>query len=461
MSVLGATDRVVVVGASLAGLRAAEELRRKGFEGPLTLIDAEDAEPYDRPPLSKQVLLGMAPADRTRLPRLRDLGKTEWVLGVAAAGLDRARGVVELADGRAVPYDRLVIATGVRNRPWPVESEAGLDGVVSIRTGADAAKLAALLRAGPKRVVVIGAGFTGSEIASVCRQLDLPVTLAERGPAPLAGALGGVVGQVATEIQLAHGVDLRCGVTVEGLEGDDQGRLRRATLSDGTQLDVEVAVVALGALRNTEWLYDSRLAAGPRGVSTDAGCRAIDIDGLVVDDIFVAGDVSRFPHPLYEYQFLMLEHWENAVTQARIAAHNMMSPTMERLPHVSVPTFWSMQFGLNIKSVGVPNFGEEIQFTQGSVTERSFCAAYGHNGRLVAAVTVDNAKWLDFYRTQIEQAAPFPGDLHGIDGPATASAVPADFPHPSVPYALPPVVLTGHEPSQRHAAMLRPEAAPS
>jgi len=459
VSELGATDRVVVVGASLAGLRAAEELRRKGFEGPLTLIDSEDAEPYDRPPLSKQVLLGMAPADRTRLPRVQDLGEVEWIRGVAATGLDRTRPVVELADGRAIPYDRILIATGVRNRPWPVASEAALGGVVSVRTRADAAELASLLAVRPERVLVIGGGFTGSEIASVCRQLDLAVTLVERGPAPLVGALGGVIGSIATEIQLEHGVDLRCGITVDALEGDDQGRVRQATLSDGTRLDIDVAVVALGAVRNTEWLRESRLAAGPMGIATDAGCRAIDIDGLVVDDVFAAGDVTRFPHPLYGYEFLALEHWGNAVTQARVAAHNMVSPTLARVPHIAVPVFWSMQFGLNIKSVGVPNYGEEIQFTQGSVTDRTFVAAYGHQGRLVAAVTFDNAKWIDFYRREIETAAPFPPDLHALDGPATSAPISADFPHPWLPYDPPPVVLTGHAFDEMRAKVIRPEGA--
>jgi NADPH-dependent 2,4-dienoyl-CoA reductase/sulfur reductase-like enzyme len=461
MTALGADARVVVVGASLAGLRAAEQLRREGFAGPLTVIGEEAGEPYDRPPLSKQVLLGLAPPDRTRLPRLEDLGEAEWILGVAAVGLDRQRRVVLLDDGREVEYDRLVIATGVRNRAWPVESEAALHGVVSVRTAADAGELAALLEAGPRRVLVIGAGFTGSEIASVCRQRDLAVTVAERGSAPLVGALGGVIGSIAAEIQREHGVDLRCGVTVDALEGDGDGRLRQATLSDGNHLDVDVAVVALGAVRNTEWLQGSRLAAGPLGVSTDAGCRAFDVDGLVVDDVFVAGDVSRFPHPLYGYEFLALEHWENAVTQARVAAHNMVSPALERVPHISVPAFWSMQFGLNIKSVGVPTFGDEIQLTQGSVTARSFCAAYGRDGRVVAAVMVDSAKWLDFYRVQIESAGAFPPDLHALDGPATSAPVPADFPHPSVPYHLPPVVLTGHAPHEGRAELLRPQGAAS
>jgi NADPH-dependent 2,4-dienoyl-CoA reductase/sulfur reductase-like enzyme len=460
MTVLGADTRVVIVGASLAGLRAAEQLRREGFAGQLTLIGEEAVEAYDRPPLSKQVLLGRAPPERTRLPRALDI-EAEWLLGVPAVGLDRHRTVVQLADGREVTYDRLLVATGVRNRPWPVAEQAGLHGVTSIRTAADASQLAALLDDRPRRVLVIGGGFTGCEVASVCRQRDLPVTLVERATAPLMGALGGVVGQIATDMQLAHGVDLRCGLTVDALEGDGRGRLRQASLSDGSRLDVDVAVVALGAVRNTEWLLGSRLAAGPRGIATDAGCRAIDIDGLVVDDIFAAGDVSRFPHPLYEYQFLALEHWENAVMQARTAAHNMVSPILARLPHISVPVFWSIQFGRNIKSVGVPNFGEEIQFTQGSVAEGSFVAAYGHRGRLVAAVTFDQAKWIDFYRREIESAAAFPPDLHALDGPATAAPIPADFPHPSVPYAPPPVALTGHAFDDMRAEILQPSGARS
>ena len=204
---------------------------------------------------------------------------------------------------------------------------------------------------------------------------------------------------------------------------------------------------------------DSRLAAGPLGVSTDAGCRAFDVDGLVVEDVFVAGDVSRFPHPLYDYQFLALEHWENAVTQARIAAHNMVCPPMHRLPHISVPAFWSIQFGVNIKSVGVPNFGDEILFAQGSVADRSFVAAYGHSGRLVGAVTVDQAKWIDFYRHQIQSAAPFPPDLNAVDGPATDTPVDAQLPHPSVPYHNPPVVISGHAPDERAHPILSEGAA--
>ncbi|MEU0374970.1 FAD-dependent oxidoreductase [Streptomyces sp. NPDC006283] len=171
--------RIVVVGASLAGLRAAETLRDRGFSGSLTMIGDEPYEPYDRPPLSKQVLLGGAGADRTALPRRRALDAT-WRLGVPATGLDMAARRVRLADGDEVPYDRLLIATGVRARPWPREDEAELDGVFVLRTRDDGAALARRLAEGPKRVFVIGAGFTGSEIASACRERGLPVTVAER-----------------------------------------------------------------------------------------------------------------------------------------------------------------------------------------------------------------------------------------------------------------------------------------
>ncbi|MEU9008567.1 FAD-dependent oxidoreductase [Streptomyces sp. NPDC048479] len=441
--------RIVIVGASLAGLRAAETLREEGFTGSLTLIGDEPHEPYDRPPLSKQVLLGKASAEHTALPR-RWAIDAQWRLGDAATGLDMAAKRVRLAGGDEVEYDRLLITTGVRARPWPHEEEAELDGVFVLRTREDAAGLHRRLAAGPRRVLIIGAGFTGSEIASACREQGLPVTVAERAAAPLVGALGGVVGEVAAELQRQAGVDLRCGVMVTGLEGDSAGRLRSAHLSDGTTIDADVAVISLGATRNTEWLAGSGLGAGPRGIACDAGCRAFDVRGIVTDDVFVAGDVARSPHALFGYQFLSLEHWGNAVAQAEIAAHNMISASSDRRPHLWVPAFWSSQFGVSIKSVGVPSLGEEILIAQGSLAERRFTGVYGYQGRVIAAVTFDQTKWLDFYQRLIESAAPFPLSFPTVDRrPEGLRPVSADFPDPSLPTHAPTVTLSGYSPTDR------------
>jgi 3-phenylpropionate/trans-cinnamate dioxygenase ferredoxin reductase subunit len=197
-------------------------VRDEGFSGQLTIIGDE---PYDRPLLSKQVLTGV-PAEHTKLPRVRAID-ADWRLGMAATGLDRAAKQVRLANGEQVPFDRLLIAIGTRARPWFNPTEAALKGVYTLRTRDDAAQLREALAAGPARVLVIGAGFVGSEVASTCRELGLAVTVAELGSAPLVGALGGVIGAIAAQMQRDHGVDLRCGVGGE-VPGGRRERTRAA-----------------------------------------------------------------------------------------------------------------------------------------------------------------------------------------------------------------------------------------
>jgi NADPH-dependent 2,4-dienoyl-CoA reductase/sulfur reductase-like enzyme len=451
-----ATGRIVIVGASLTGLRAAEALRDEGFTGSLTIIGDEVHEPYDRPPLSKQVLKGWVPAENTKLPRLREVN-ADWRLGVAAIGLDRANREVLLANGDAVAYDRLLIATGVRSRAWFNPEEAKLKGLYTLRTSDEAAKLQAALKARPARVLIVGAGFIGSEMASVCRDLGLEVTVAERSSAPLVGPLGGVIGDIAAKMQRDAGVDLRTGVAVDALKGDADGHVRQARFSDGTILDVDVVVASLGSVRNIEWLEGAELATGFWGVACDAGCRAFDINGVVTDNIFVAGDIARAPHVLYEYQFMSIEHVDAAVLGARAAAHNMVSLEMGRRPHIPLPQFWSGQFGVNIKGVGVCSFGDEIVFTQGSPEDLRFAAAFGKNGRIVGAITFNHGKWLQYYADMIERSGPFPPPPPGYDVPADAEPMSARFPDPREPTGIPDVVLTGHDPTSR-GAEFRPKA---
>ncbi len=445
-----AEGRIVIVGASLAGLRAAEALREQGFGGSLTVIGDEPHEPYDRPPLSKAVLKGWVPADHTKLPRLRRVD-ADWKLGVAAVALDRINHVVKLGNGEEVGYDRLLIATGTRARPWSNPEEASLQGVFTVRTVEDSRRLSAALKAKPRRVLIIGSGFVGSEIASVCRELDLPVTVTERGSGPLKSALGGVVSDIVAEMMRDAGVDLRTGVTVKSLHGDGAGHVRSATLSDGTVLDVDVVIPSQGSIRNVEWLDGAGLAAGQWGVGCDAGCRAFDVNGVVTDHIFVAGDIARAPHVLYGYEFLALEHWDNAVFGAEVAANNMLNLEVGRRAHLPLPSFWSAQFGVNIKSVGVCSFGDEIVFTQGSPGDRRFAAAYGKNGRIVGAVTFNHGKWLPYYASLIERSAPFPPPPPSHDQPVDHEVMPARFPDPRERGGDADVVLTGHDPTDRHA----------
>jgi NADPH-dependent 2,4-dienoyl-CoA reductase/sulfur reductase-like enzyme len=246
-------------------------------------------------------------------------------------------------------------------------------------------------------------------------------------------------------------VDLRTGVSVLEMEGDAGGHVRRARLSDGTVLDVDVVVTSLGSIRNIEWLGGAGLAAGFWGVGCDAGCRPFDVNGVVTSRIFVAGDIARAPHVLYDYEFLAMEHWDNAVLGARVAGHNMACGETDRWPHLMIPQFWSGQFGVNIKSVGVPSFGDEIMFTQGSVKQRRFAAAYGRRGRIVGAVTFNHGKWIPYYEAQIARSGPFPPNPAGTDFPEDMRVRPAEFPARGVPTETPDVVLTGHNPAERQA----------
>lgn len=420
----GSETRIVVVGASLAGLRGAESLRRSGFTGPLTIVGAEPHRPYDRPPLSKSVLIGEIAADGTTLPNLVDLD-AQWRLGAPAIRLDRERRTLTLAGGESVPYDRLLIATGAAACPWPDPAQARLAGVHTLRGRDDAEALRRDLAAEPRHVLVIGGGFIGCEVAASCRTLGLPVTLVETGPTLLAGILGQHLGSVVEALHAARGVAIRTCAKVSALEADGEGRVAGARLEDGTVIPADVVVVALGAKRNTAWLEGSGLAFDAGGLDCDTDGYALDAQGQPDRRIAAAGDVARFPHPLYPGGRVALEHWGHAVAQG--ARTGRLLAGLEPEPYADVPAFWSSQGGITIKSVGLTAGADGFVIARGDPKEGRFLAVYGREGRSIAAVAFDCARWLPAYAEQIAAGAAFPPEMGGVDaGPMTV--LPPAFP---------------------------------
>jgi NADPH-dependent 2,4-dienoyl-CoA reductase/sulfur reductase-like enzyme len=389
---MGVVERIVVVGAGLAGLRAAEALRGEGFAGKLTIVGDEPHRPYNRQPLSKQLLAGTQTPGDCELRAVDGLDVT-WALGRRAAQLDLAERAVELADGDRLPFDGAVLATGARARRWPDPVPAG---VLTLRGLDDALALQAALGARPRRVLVVGAGFVGAEVAATCANLGVPVTLLELEAAPLARLLGPEVGAFLAATHRAHGIDLRTQTTVARFLGTD--RLHGAELTDGTRLEADVAVVALGADPNTDWLHDSGLVLD-RGVRCDAALRAVGAERVVA-----AGDLARWPHPLFDGELVTVGHWTNAVEQAAAAGRALLT-NAPAPPFAAVPTFWSDQHGVKLRSVGLPALADETYRAEGDPDTGRFLVVYGRRGTLVGALAVNLHRRLPVYRQLIAERA--------------------------------------------------------
>jgi NADPH-dependent 2,4-dienoyl-CoA reductase/sulfur reductase-like enzyme len=379
--------RIVVVGASLAGLSALETLRQDGFEGELIAVGAEPVLPYDRPPLSKQVLQGTWEPEKTELrdqPQYDVLGVT-WHLGRRATGLDPAARTVTLDDGEPLAYDGLVIATGATPRWLP--GSAGLEGVYVLRTLEECLALRAEFERA-SRVCVVGAGFIGAEVAASARQRGLDVTVLEALPAPLARAFPAEMGAACAALHLDHGVDLRCGVTVDGFEGD--GRVTGVRLGDGTVVEADVVVVGVGVVPETGWLESSGLALD-NGVVCDSTC-ATGAPGVVA-----AGDIARWPNNLFG-ETMRVEHWSNAVEQGAAAAKRLLAGPGEAVDFSPVPYFWSDQYDAKIQFLGRCCPTDDVRIVNGSVDERRFVALFGRDGRLVGALAFSRPRLLMAYR---------------------------------------------------------------
>lgn len=384
-------EHVAIVGASLAGFRTAEALRREGFAGRLTLIGAEDAMPYDRPPLSKQFLVD--DWDETKLSLARadvDELKIEWRLGLRAESLDTASRSLELSDGSRVEADAIVLATGTQARRLPFGRD--LEGVLELRNLVDARKLRAGLR-DASRVVVVGAGFIGMEVAASCRQRGLEVAVVEPLEAPLMRGLGSVLGERVARRHRQEGIDFHLGTGVEGFEGE--GRVTGVRLSSGHVLPADLVLVGVGAAPAVDWLADT-----PLEIDNGVLCDATGWTG--VEGVYALGDCARWTNTSYPDR-PRFEHWTSAVEQSEIVARRILGHEIEEFS--PIPYVWTDQFDLRIGIVGDPRPDDEMRICLGSIEEDRFLALFGREGRLVAAVGFKRPRQLNACRRLIARGA--------------------------------------------------------
>jgi NADPH-dependent 2,4-dienoyl-CoA reductase/sulfur reductase-like enzyme len=379
---------VAVVGASLAGLSAARSLRKQGYDGRLVVIGDELHRPYDRPPLSKEFLAGSLPeADLALEPDAEDL-RAQWLLGVRAVGLDGPQRAVRLADGSEVRADGVVIATGAAARTLP--GTDGLAGVHTLRTLDDARALRDELILGG-RLVVIGGGFIGAEVASTAYALGLDVTVVEAAPTPLAGPLGETMGEIVSALHADHGVRLLCGVGVKGLSGES--RVDAVLLEDGRSVPADIVVVGVGARPCVEWLAGS-------GIELDDGVRCGADGRTSLAGVVAVGDCASWYDPRAGLH-RRVEHWTGArerpdAAVAALLAGGAVEPSAPRPPY-----FWSDQYGVKIQFAGHAAGADSVTIEQGAADDRDVLAVYRRAGHPVAVLGMNQPRLFTRWRKQL------------------------------------------------------------
>jgi NADPH-dependent 2,4-dienoyl-CoA reductase/sulfur reductase-like enzyme len=395
----------VIVGASLAGINAARTLRLQGYTGSIVVVDADSERPYDRPPLSKQMLTGEWEPEKILLPAGKEDLDLEFRLGVRAKAVDLAAREITLegADGTVAntAFDSLVIASGASARRLP--DTAGIAGVHVVRTLADSLALRAELEAGPSRVVVIGAGFIGAEVASSCRKRGIEVTLVEAMPLPLERILGAEMGQVCAQVHIENGVDLRLGTGVLQLETeivDGVEKVVGVALTDGTSVATEVVVVGIGVTLNIDWLEGS-------GLTLDDGV-VCDSTLLAAPGVVAAGDIARYPSARFG-RMLRVEHWETAIAGGEAAARRLLAEASGETPVVfdPIPWFWSDQYDRKIQLAGRPMPTDTCVVVHGSTDEFRFVALYGDGDRLTGVLGMNRPRHVVQLRAIFEEGASF------------------------------------------------------
>jgi len=402
---------LVVVGASLAGLRAVEAARRAGYRGPIALIGDEEHAPYDRPPLSKQFLVDNGnPAALCAEEDLRERLGVRLVLGHAAVGLDPDAHVVTLDDGRQVPYDRAVIATGAR--PRGLGGSGGLAGVHTLRTVEDALAIRDALTPGT-RVVVVGAGFIGAEIASSAVSRGATVTIVEAAATPLVRAVGELVGTELVRLHDMAGVRVVRGARITQLLG--AGRVTGVRLADGQVVRADVVVVGIGAVPATEWLSGSGVALDP----ADGGIVCDEFLRTSAADVYAAGDVACWPNAIMGRR-MRLENWTGAAEQGSQAAINALLPD-RAAPFETVPYFWSDWYGSRVQFVG-DALAERVEIVTGDVEHGQFVALYSTGARLVGAATLNQPTKIMKLRRLIHRRAGLDEAVRLLQRPRTVPA---------------------------------------
>jgi 3-phenylpropionate/trans-cinnamate dioxygenase ferredoxin reductase component len=416
-----ADSTIVVVGASLAGWRAVETLRAEGFHGQLMLVGEELHLPYDRPPLSKQVLAGTWPPEKAVLADTKrtDELRVREVLGRRAVHLDTDGRKVELDDGSVLQADAIVLATGAAPRRLPgTETLNARDGLFTLRTIDDSVALrAAVTAADGTRVVVIGAGFIGAEVASTCAAMGCRVTVLELLQIPLSNVLGPLLGAHCASLHRAHGVDLRTGVSVVGVRqasGDGSGGGLVVDLAGGETVRADVVVVGIGVAPSVAWLDGS-------GVTLENGV-VCDERLFAADGVVAAGDLARWAwrHDGAE-ELIRIEHWTIAAEAGVAAARSLLAGRAEAAPFTPVPYFWSDQFGLRFQVLGNPGGDDEVAVVDGSLEDGKFVALLGRAGRLRAAMAIGRPRQLMAFRPLLQNGCGWDAALAHA---ATAGATP-------------------------------------
>lgn len=395
----------VIVGASLAGINAARTLRLQGHAGSIIVVDADSERPYDRPPLSKQMLTGEWEPEKILLPAGKENLDLEFRLGVRAKAVDLGARQITLegADGKVAntAFDSLVIASGASARRLP--DSAGIAGVHVVRTLADSLALRAELETGPSRVVVIGAGFIGAEVASSCRKRGIEVTLVEAMPLPLERILGAEMGRVCAQVHIENGVDLRLGTGVLQLETETVDGVEKVVgvaLTDGTTVATEIVVVGIGVTLNVDWLEGS-------GLTLDDGV-VCDNTLLAAPGVVAAGDIARYPSARFG-RMLRVEHWETAIAGGEAAARRLLAEASGETPVVfdPIPWFWSDQYDRKIQLAGRPMPTDTCVVVHGSTDEFRFVALYGDGDRLTGVLGMNRPRHVVQLRALFEEGASF------------------------------------------------------